>query len=423
MSEKFTSFVIYLLGFSTIVGVFCFGFLNVSYIFFMIAVFAMATLVIFMDPISFKTKFSFPKYALFFALFAIYTVISDVQIAGQPITLKYLYSNEYLGCLFALFVIENYRNYNPKILNALHYVLIITIIVAVIVILVQQTFDESFFVSKERLKSESFRLDYDAFRLPSIFSWTSNLDIGLVFVPILSLVIGNILYKRGKSAPFFLLLGAIVVFLSRNRWIMLNYFLLFFMYLTYSKVSIKNYLKYVIVIVMTLVISLSFLNIANIPVGDIIDNRILEKSSGGLSAGSAGSRIVAVQVFAKLFPEHMVFGKGMLHRFEGESKDYELVRQLHDRSSQIHVGYLSLLYYYGILGGLLYLTFIVLIIRKLYRDAKITSQWGPFFGFLGFIFANLTLVSLAFFNAGLLLCLFFNQVYLNRQKHLLELQT
>ena len=116
----------------------------------------------------------------------------------------------------------------------------------------------------------------------------------------------------------------------------------------------------------------------------------------------------------------MLIGKGMLHGFGGESKDYELVRELAGRSSQIHIGYLSLLYYYGLVGGFLYLTFIVLITRKLYRDAKTTYYWGPFFGFLGLVLANFTLVSLSFFNAGLILCLFFNQVYLNRHNYLLQ---
>jgi len=420
MSKKFTSFVFYLLGLSTLVGFFCQVFLVVSYPFFMVAVFALAALVQIIDPAVFNVKYSFPKYAGYFALFVLYTIISDVFIAGRSLSIKYFYGNELLGSLLALLVVENYKNYNPKILNNHHFIFIVTIIAALVVILIQQTFDEMFFVFEERVEMELGQYDVTENRLPSIFSWTGNLDIGFVFIPMLCLVTGYLLNKKKKSAPFYFIIGAIVVFLSRNRWIMVNYLVMFFMYATYYRTSLKNFIKYSLGIIATLYIALTILSWANVPVQQIIDNRILEKSQGGLGEGSAGSRIVAIQVFTQLFPKNMLIGKGMLHGFGGESKDYELVRELAGRSSQIHIGYLSLLYYYGLVGGFLYLTFIVLITRKLYRDAKTTYYWGPFFGFLGLVLANFTLVSLSFFNAGLILCLFFNQVYLNRHNYLLQ---
>lgn len=413
MSANYNKFVIYLLAFSPIVGFSIIQGLDISYTFVMIAVFYLAALIQIIDPSVIRNKYSFPKYAVYFALFVVYTIISDVFLADKSLSIKYFYGNELIASLLVLLVVENFRYYNKRFLRNLHFIFIITIFVALIVIIIQQAVDEEFLVFIERVKSDLYQTESTDVRLPSIFSWTGVLDIGFVFIPLLSLVIGQQFYKRKNTVILYYLIGAIIVFLSRNRWIMINYLVLFFMYSTYYRVNIKNFIKYAFGIFIIIYLAMTFLTWVNVPVRQIIDNRILEKSHGGLGEGSAGTRIFAVQVFVELFPKHALIGKGMIHSFDGESKDHELVSALGGRSSQIHIGYLSLLYYYGLVGGFLYISFIVLIIKKLFRDAKKTLQWGPFFGFLGLVLANFTLVSLSFFNAGLILCLFFNKAYLN----------
>jgi hypothetical protein len=422
MSKKFISFLIHLLGLSPIVGFLCFAVFNISYTYLMIALFYAATIFQFVDPLTYNSKYSFPKYLVFFVLFVIFSIISDLYIVGHQFSLKYIYSNEYIGSFLVLLVVENYRNYNKKILENLNFIFVLTIIAALVVILIQESVNETFFVFMERAESDLMHYDVTENRLPSIFSWTSVLDIGFVFIPLLSLVIGRQFNKKGKFIVFYFIVGAIVVFLSRNRWIMVNYLVLFFMYAAYYKASLKNLIKYTTAIIIIIYLAMTILTFVNVTVMRIIDNRILEKSQGGLGEGSAGSRIIAIQVFAELFPKHMLIGKGMFHAFGGESKDTELISALQGRSSQIHVGYLSLLYYYGLVGGFLYLSFLITLTRKLYRDAKTTSYWGPYFGFLGLVLANFTLVSLSFFNAGLILCLFFNKVYLNNHEKFLQNQ-
>jgi len=81
------------------------------------------------------------------------------------------------------------------------------------------------------------------------------------------------------------------------------------------------------------------------------------------------------------------------------------------RSSQIHVGYLSLFYYYGIIGGGLYILFLYHILKDFYRSARITNMWGPFFGFMSFVIANLSLNYMRPWAIGLLLCLVFKQYF------------
>ena len=146
----------------------------------------------------------------------------------------------------------------------------------------------------------------------------------------------------------------------------------------------------------------------------VINERILEKSEGGMIQGSAGTRLFAFKVFGKLFPKYAILGRGKLHGFGEEgSRDYELLRALQKQSSQIHVGYLSLFYYYGLIGGCLYMIFLILITKKLYVDAKKTKYWGPLIGWSMFLIANLTTVHLDIYIMGIVLIFFFNKYYVS----------
>jgi len=106
----------------------------------------------------------------------------------------------------------------------------------------------------------------------------------------------------------------------------------------------------------------------------------------------------------------------MKHAFGGRSQDYDLVRALQGRSSQIHVGYLSLLYYYGIFGGLLYLFFLYRMTLNIYRHSKRADMMGIFYGILGFLLMNLTEVSFDLLTPGILMLLGFNKY--NKQYHI-----
>jgi hypothetical protein len=64
---------------------------------------------------------------------------------------------------------------------------------------------------------------------------------------------------------------------------------------------------------------------------------------------------------------------------------------------------LSLLYYYGLLGALLYGSGIAMLMMRMRRVAIKTGYWGSFFAFLGYIFANFTLIELDLFHHGLLM--------------------
>ena len=86
-----------------------------------------------------------------------------------------------------------------------------------------------------------------------------------------------------------------------------------------------------------------------------------------------------------------------------------MLQLIQGRTSQIHVGWLKLLYYYGIVGALIYLSFVVALLRHLFLRAKKSKYWGSFFALLAFVVANFTLVELSPLYHGLLLALIFSR--------------
>ena len=179
-------------------------------------------------------------------------------------------------------------------------------------------------------------------------------------------------------------------------------------------------MRFIVMIIISVGAFLFLAKQLNFKVGDIVEKRILESDKGGLVHGDAGTRLLAFDVFGHLYVENAIFGKGKLHDFEGKGKDYELVRALQGKSSQIHVGYLSLLYYYGLVGGLLFVGFLVFMTVSLYQSAKIHQHWGPFFGFIQFLLTNATGVWLHIYFMGYILCFMFDRYYRLNHENLLN---
>ena len=80
-------------------------------------------------------------------------------------------------------------------------------------------------------------------------------------------------------------------------------------------------------------------------------------------------------------------------------------------SSHIHVGYLSHLVAYGIVGCFFLFGFWFLLVKKLYRTAKQTNYWGSFFAFLTFLWAFATFSHSSIFLYGLIFALVFNKYF------------
>lgn len=351
----------------------------------------------------------------FYTLFFLYqTIINIIKINSDLSDFKYYYANTNLHFLLFLLFIQWDTKYLRLNLKLIHRLLVGIVIISVIVSIIQQ-FRPTFFVNPRyvtawmEMEGNTLR-QAEELRSPSIYSWTGSMGVGLIFLPFVAIVANNYLkINKNRWAYFFLFLGLLVAILSKGRWMMINAILLFAMIFHYSKVHFGRIVRIGLIVLLALVGVYYLLPKIGVNVNNLIAQRILETNSGGLTEGSASSRILAFEVFFKLFPNNPVFGVG-------SQITTDLLKELAGRSSQIHVGYLSLFYYFGIIGGLLYLVFVYYLTKSLYQNAKIHGYYSPLYSWIGFLVANLTLNYIVPFEAGILLVLLLDKYYLVNYK-------
>jgi O-Antigen ligase len=344
-----------------------------------------------------------PLYLWFFLAFTIYTILSDVFIKGKPIDLKYLYSNAYLPAAILMIIIESVH-FSERYVKLTLCISLGTVLVSVIVILMQQIVNPQFLANPGLIRM--WGASGVDMRMPSIYSWLSPVSIGFTFVSLLAVVMDDFLYSGKKKSSYFLLfLGFVYSFITKARWILVNCFLLVFLFWQYQQEK-NRFARSLFVVGLSALLfwsSVEVLSSFNVPVANIIEQRYLESRTGGVGTGSSSTRILAFVIFTELFPQHPIFGVGRTGIGSGNvNENPELAAALTGRSSQIHVGYLSLFFYYGIVGGILYLLFVYFLMRRLYMVSKETQRWGAYFAILGFLLANLTLVYLTLYEVGII---------------------
>lgn len=360
----------------------------------------------------------FPSYLLFYLLFVLYIYYSTFFYLDRDFKIKYLVQDPHLGTFNFMFIIENLKfseknykfilNYSKKIL-----------IVAVIVILIQEVYDPGFFVRKD-LESydEVTSWGQTQNRLLSIYSYIGEyLAVGYSFTPLFLIVVED-LQKHKKKILFWLIAGIIFAFFSKARWIMVNTLLVFFLLVVHHKNKARQLTKLFVIVPLLFFTSIKILDFADFNATGIINERILESDKRNMDQRTASTRLFAFTAFNKVFWDQPFFGMGdRKYGMGGEGKgkhDYKLQKILGEKTAQIHVGYLSLLYLYGIVGGFLFLSFSYLQLRRLYQNAKKTKIWAPFLVILGFALGNLTQVHFALLHMGLILALVVDKYH--RQK-------
>lgn len=355
----------------------------------------------------------FPKYAKFYLLFVLYTYFSQFVLLDREFKINYLYSNVTVGAFNTMIIIENI-SIGKKYMSKLLKISKIILFVAFIVILLQQVFDANLFVSPDYIQNWGGG-ELTESRLPSIYSYMGTLvSTGFGFVPIF-LIIVELLGKNEKKNKMlaWILAGVIFSMLTKGRWIMLNALLVFVLLYFNNRKNLTTFYKYIFLIPIFLTSMLIILDSYGLNTVGIVEDRILESNDGDFKNKSASTRVLAVIVFSKLYWDHPILGIGNIkYGMAGTGEqDYKLAKLLGGHSSQIHVGYLSLFYMYGLVGGILFLSFLYLVLKKLYTNAKNTGYYAPFLGVIGFAIANLTLVTFSFFEMGLVLALLFNRFY------------
>ncbi len=362
-----------------------------------------------------------PSYIAIFGVFTAYIILSSIFVSDLFIekgAVKYFYSNSFIMTFVGFLIIENTcfpKKWIKLAIKILGVVLIISAIVSVI-----QIFEPLFFI-KNRSVIEGFSYDriaeyydnnpeeetssmsrlLDGYR-SSIYSYISGLSVGIDTMAIFSLLIALKTKKWVKTA-LWVIAAALVSFLSSSRWIMVNFLIIGSQNIWISKNKILNTVKYGLYGLTLLVFLVPLLEFSGLDIQRFTEERLTDNS--------ASTRILAFEVFSKVFPDHPVVGTGGVDT-------QEVQRLLGGRSSQIHVGYLKLFYYYGLIGGLLYLAFLFALLKRMWHMSRSSNYWGGFFAILAFAIANLTLVEFSLFYHGLLLALIFsNHFYDERTKN------
>ncbi len=354
-----------------------------------------------------------PLYVTLYGLFAIYTLFCGIFITDyfSQRGIKFFYSDPIWMTFMAFIIVENVY-FSNKFLKLGQNVLRITLIVAAVVSLIQVVnplflVNDQFFIkglSYERMENYyatgnhglsqasvgSVGRFMDGYRL-SIFSYINERSIGIDAIAIFSILVAwRPIHLINRSV---VTLSAILIsFLSSSRWIILGLIVVASQILWLSKNKLTNFLYFILGTISFLVILVLVAHFIGFDVENYIEQRLL--------AESALTRILAFEVFFEVFPNNPIFGTG-------GADTAEMVRLLGGKSSQIHVGFLKLFYYYGMIGGILFLSFMVAFLIRLRKMAKYCGYWGGFFAILAFFVANLTLFELSLFYYGPLLAIIF----------------
>ena len=409
LGYKYNRFILLLIAISPFLSIFSEVILNIewNYVMIVLSFIGVAFIFIFKDD---YVLIRLPRYLIFYFLFSLYLYYSAfIQLDGK-FQLKYIYSSKMLGAVNMFFIIENIT-IPKKYLNRLLNLSIMILVIAFLVILYQELIDGSFLMLQDESVDSTFLGPREEYRLKSIYSYLGYLTFGLGFLPILLWIIET-LDNRKKNIVFWVLIGFIYVFLTRARWLMVNSFTILFVLLVHQKNKIFNFIKYTSYLIILVLMSYQILNLVGVDTKSIIENRILEKNRRD-DAKSAGTRIFAFMVFNKLYWDNPIFGAGdQKYGMGGTGKhDYKLRSLLADRSAQIHVGYLALLYKYGLIGGILFLGFLYNLLKELYLFGRKFEIWAPFFGVIGFALVNFTQVYFSFFELGLIFMMVIYRYY------------
>jgi len=248
-------------------------------------------------------------------------------------------------------------------------------------------------------------------RRSSIFGFVDTNEIGLSYLPLLSVLIGFMLFQRHRFYYVFLFFGGITAVLTNGRYIMIAFVLLTIQILIFQKVKIQGFFKYAILITIVGFLLIRLLFALGYNFQEWYSARLL--AEGSLEETT---RYKAIGTFLKFFPENVMFG------FGGATE--EITEASHDvGSSQIHVGYLAGLVYYGIVGCFFLFGFWFLLAKELYKRAKEINYWGSFFAFLVFLWANVTLVTFHIFFYGIIFALVFDKYFFDKYQEQIKSQT
>jgi hypothetical protein len=362
-------------------------------------------LTIVLVPIAFylmiTPKINFPKYLTFFTLFTVYHLCSvyiNDLVPPETTSLKFfLADREVLACFF-FFVTEN-THFDERFIRIMSRNIFFVVGISLIVSLLQLK-NPSFFVRPSIIANINNETFLSENRIFSIYSWLDLNSLGITF-PILIAILLSLFSHKKMASPIIILSGIIVSFLTKARYVMISAIIVFSQLFFTSKINFSKKVSILIIFAGSILISMSIAKTLGYNIQQVIDERVLEKST---NMGSANARILSFYVFLKVFPDHPLLGVG-------PQTSAEVVRLLGGRDPIIHVGYLSYLYFYGLTGCFLLFVAIFFMLRRAWIIGSKNEFWAGFFGLLAFCFANTTMVYFNFSEMGIVLVFIYLRYY------------
>jgi hypothetical protein len=306
-----------------------------------------------------------------------------------------------LACT-VFFIIEN-TQFDEKFIKKMNRGVFCIVIISLIFSIIQIKFPY-FFISPILTEVPENFMFLEQHRKFSIFSWVDLNSLGITF-PILISILLSTNKTETITFPLTIISGIVVSFLSRARYVMVSAIIVFSQLFFVSKIDFRKKIYIILVVFSSVLAIIAIAKIYDYDIQQVIDERILEKSSGLVSARA---RIISYEVFLLKFPEHPVFGVGPATKLD-------VVQLLRGFAPLIHVGYLSYLYYYGIAGALLVFLTLFFLLKNSWNVGRKYLFWGSFYGLLSFCFANATFVYFNFSEIGIILAILYVSYYRNKE--------
>jgi hypothetical protein len=307
------------------------------------------------------------------------------------------YSSPYLAFFFFIVILNNTYSISYKLIKICNSVILITLAIAPVISFIQLILPGFSVVFNQ--VSEIGNQSFYQIRRNSIFDLESNVAFSLSFLPVCTVLISRLLNDRSYSKLLFcLFLLAIPVLLSNTRVVMLGYLVIVTMAIIKSDSKVFGIFQRLFLVLIIASTSYLLLNMAGYNIDKFYDERIQE---GPLVNSPRYSSYLA---FLEVFPKQPIFGTG--------NPTSELIKDsLTMNRDFIHIGWLSHIATYGLLGSFLLFGFIFYLLKNLYKSARNTGFYAPIFAFSIYILANFTFVETNFYTSGLITVLVYSRFF------------
>lgn len=359
--------------------------------------------------IFFVRKKAITLLIVFSLLWFIYYSVQGVLVLERGINTRFLQSFTF----FAIILIIQNTVFSNKHIKYTVNIIGLTILLAAIVSIIQAfnfEFLNAYSLWHQDRASELGFLDIYNIRRNSLFGYIDQNELGLSFIPLFSVYLGyRLKEKRTRYLLLFVFAAGVVAFLSNTRYVMVAYLIVIIQILIYRRTSVIAIFRTLLLISFVAIAIYFALIELGYDLGEWADQRLFKEGSIRET-----TRFKAIQNFLIFFPQSALFGHGYLTTSIQIASD-------NIGSSQIHVGYLSAMVYFGLIGSFLLFGLWYNLARNLYRTAKATNYWGSFFAFLVFLWANATLVMFSMFYYGLIFALILDKYYRDKVRNISQL--